>query len=290
MIRLEVTVGDIDNIMSQGYTLMRVYTDTSESGTFTTLDGTITLVAETSGYAYIDTDGSSSTWYKVSYYGAVPGESSKSDAQQGGTVDAYADAYEVRQELATGSGKAVISEKWDNTLWNMCVDASRLVDEYKGVEYGAYLASGSEARLVDGNGRCKLWLPWSAVSVSLVEVEETDGTYTTWTQDTDYFLYPYNSGPYWRLDVNPKSTSTKSVWTYGPRRVRVTGVWGISTSTPSIVVRAVKMQVGIWYNMVKTGWSNESASDTFGRKRYPTKLDPAVMDLVMRAPPNRARL
>ena len=230
MIRLDITVNDIDEVIAAGYTVIRVYTDTEESGDFTTLDGTETLVADTTGYSYVDTDGTTSTWYKVAYYGTTPGESSKSTAQQGGTLDAYCTALDVRKELAAGSGASDISEKWEDVLWDMAVEASRLIDTYKGLEENAYLASGSATRYVNGNDRVRLWLPWPAVSISEVAVEESDGTYTTWTQSTDYYRWPYQddsgltNNPILRLDVNDKSDGNKSVWIRGPRRVKITGV------------------------------------------------------------------
>jgi len=292
MIRLEITAADIDNLIAQGYTLIRVFTDTAQDGDFTTLDGTVTLVAQTSGYSYVDPDGDSDTWYKVAYWGSSPGQSDKSDAQQGGTIDAYCTAFDVRQELSTGSGSSAISPKWDQVLWSCAVAVSRLVDQYKGLEPGAYMASGSSARTIDGNGRASLWLPWPAVSISLVEVEETDGTYTSWAS-TDWVRYPRNAltnDPIRRLDVNNKSPGTKQTWTKGMDRVRVTGVWGVSTSPPDLIVRATMTQVAQWYNLVKSGWSTISGTPELGTVELPRKLDPMVKELVRRAPPRMARL
>ncbi len=168
MITLQLTVQNIDEIIAAGYTVIRVYTDTSATGNFTTLDGTETLVADTTGYIYTDTDGSTSTWYKIAYYGSGPGEGDKSAAQQGGTTDAYCTGFDVRQELATGSGASDVSAKWDYALWQMAQECSRLIDHYCQLEENAFLASGSETRYVDGNGRAELWLPWPATSISAV--------------------------------------------------------------------------------------------------------------------------
>jgi len=293
MIRLEITVAEIGQLLDQGYTHIRVYTDSTADGAFSTLDGSVALVAETTGYSYIDTDGDSSTYYKSAFYGAATGESAKSDSQQGATIDAYVSAYAVRQELSVGSGKAAIGGKWEHVLWNMAVEASRLVDSYRSLEDGAYMATASSARLIDGNGAVRLKLPWPAVSVSLVEVEETDGTFTEWTLNQDYLLFPRNAiagRPYRRVDVNPKSGTTKSVWTYGPSRVRVTAVWGVSATPPDLIVRAVKVQCAIWYKMAMTGWSASSGAQELGMLDYPRKLDPAVKQMVAKAPPRGARL
>ena len=88
MNQLFVTVEDIGVVLAESYTVIRVYTDTAEGGDFTTLDGTITLVAGQESYEYTDLDGTSSTWYKTAYYGAVPGEGDKSTARRGETAAA----------------------------------------------------------------------------------------------------------------------------------------------------------------------------------------------------------
>ncbi len=268
MIRLDVTVEDIVQVLAAGYTLIRVYTDTEEGGAFSTLDGTEALVAGTTGYAYLDTDGTTSTWYKVAYYGAGPGESSKSDAQQGGTVDGYCSAFEVRRELAGGSGEVAIGEEHDAALWDIVVEVSRLIDEYKQVPEGAYLATASETRYLDGDGSRFLWLEWPAVSVSLVEVEETDGTWTEWGAD-DWWSWPYSGpGPIDRLDVSDRSSGSKSVWDEGRKRVRVTGVWGVSATVPALVARACKTQAARWWKRAMQGWSDDGGGVGFGTLEY----------------------
>ena len=285
MIRLDVTVDDITQVMAAGYTVIRVYTDTSETGEFTTLDGTITLVAGTSGYAYADTDGTTSTWYKTAYYGSSPGLGSKSDAQQGGTVDAYCTALEIRQEMAAASGQAEIDDDHDDAIWDMCVQASRLIDAYKHLEEGAYLASGSEDRYFDGSGDAYLWLPTPATSISAVAVEETDGTWTSWAS-TDYFEWPYNTTPVKRLDVQDRNSTTKGAWTAGRKRVKITGVWGYSTTVPSLINRACRIQVGRWLHRAMQGWADVGGSE-FGELRFVRRLDPDVQMLLDQVQPKQ---
>jgi hypothetical protein len=266
-----------------------VYTDTSETGAFTTLDGTETLVADTTEYIYTDTDGTTSTWYKIAYYGAGPGEGTKSDAQQGGTTDAYCSSFDVRQELASGSGASDVSAKWGYVIWQMCVECSRLIDHYCGLEDNAFLASGSATRYVDGNGLEHLWLPWPATSISAVAVDESlAGSYTSWTEDTEYFLWPYQddtgltTNPITRLDINRRTDGTKSAWYAGQKTVQVTGVWGYSTTVPDLVARACKMQVAQWYKLAMQGWSDSGGMPEFGQMQYPRKLDKQTMDLIDR--------
>ena len=289
MIRLDVSCPDITEILAAGYTVIRIYTDSAEDGAFTTLDGTETLVANTTGYSYADTDGTSATWYKTAYYGATPGESDKSDAQQGGTVDAYCSALDVRKELAAGSGSAAIGQEHEDALWDMCVEASRLIDDEKQLESGSYNATASAARYFYGNGRERLAID-CAVSISEVAVEETDGTYTVWAS-TDYFTWPYSGNEaIRRLDVNDKSDGSKSVWTRGPKRVKVTAVWGVSATPPSVIVRACKTQVARWYKRAMTGWQDAGGMAEMGTLTYTKSLDPLVQEILRVAPPRRARL
>lgn len=291
MIRLDITVDDITQIIAAGYTVIRVYTDTAETGTFASLDGTATLVAGQTGYSYVDTDGTTATWYKVAYYGSTPGESTKSAAQQGGTVDAYCTALDVRRELAAGSGNQAIGQQHEDLIWDMCVEASRLIDQYKRVEPGGYMAAGSETRYYRGSGQN--WQPLDyAVSVSAVAVEETDGTYTTWTADTDYYTWPYNASamgePIRWLEVAAKSGTTKSVFTLGQKRVKVTGVFGVAATPPEPIARACKIQAARYFKRAQQGWQDAGMSaGEMGTIAYVKKLDPDVETLLKTAFPHR---
>jgi hypothetical protein len=248
MIRLHITVDDIDNVIAAGYTQYHVFTDTSSTGTFSTRDGTGTLVAAQTGYSYVDTDGDSSTYYKVAYWGGTPGTSSYSSVLQGGVAQYYVDALDVRQELAAGaSDDAAIGEHDDDIIWDMCEEASRLIDDYKRVEHGAYLAgSSTSARYFTGSGKDWLFID-PFVDVDAVEVEETDGTFTSWTADT---------------------------------RVRVTGVPGISATVPSVIARIAKIQVQRWYKRAQQGWQDAGASIELGQLMYTQELDPDIKVLL----------
>lgn len=202
-------------------------------------------------------------------------------------MGAYCEAYDVRQELAVGSGAGVISADWERVLDQMAEECSRLIDHYCGLEEDAFLATSSETRYVDGNGRAELWLPWPATSISAVAVDEDLAeSYTSWTQGTDYFRWPYqdsgapSNSPITRLDVNRLSTGSKSHWTLGQRTVQIAGVWGYSTSPPDLVTRACKQQVAQWYKLAMQGWSDTGGTPEMGELNYPRKLDPALMKLI----------
>lgn len=66
----------VPNVAAQialGYTGVRFYWSTSETGTFSLVD-TATLVAGTYEYSYNKTDALATDWYQFALYGATPGE------------------------------------------------------------------------------------------------------------------------------------------------------------------------------------------------------------------------
>jgi hypothetical protein len=202
-------------------------------------------------------------------------------------MSGYCEAFDVRQELAVGSGAGAVASTWERVFEQMIEEVSRLIDHYCLLEQNAFLASGSETRYVDGNGKAELWLPWPATSITSVGVDEDlDATYTTWTQGTDYYRWPYQdagmptSNPILRLDVNRKMNGSKSVWQRGQKTVEIAGVWGYSTAVPDLVARACKTQVAEWYKLAMAGWSDTGGSPEFGELQYPRKLDKAVMTLI----------
>ena len=293
---IHVTLVDVATALAT-YTKITVYEDTDSAGSFATTTGNITLVADTTGYSLYDQDGTSSVYYrcKLSDAGGTT-LSAVSNTRQYGTQQAYCTAFDTRGELSQGTGTATINAMTAHWIWEDCVAVSRLIDRYAIVEDDAYQASGSETRYVNGSGKVRLWLPWPATSISAVSVEETDGTYTSWTEDADWYEYPYqDSGaptpnPILRLDVNEKSDGSKSVWTVGQKRVKVVAVWGMATSVPDIIARAAKIQVAQWYKLAMQGWSDTGGSPEFGQLEYPRKLDKAVKLLVDQARPRRPRI
>ena len=87
MIRLSIVVSDIDLVL-QKYDQIRIYTDVTEGGAFTTLLDTVDMLPEKNVYEYYHAAGDTSTWYKTSYYhSTTTEESNKSAARQGGTEE-----------------------------------------------------------------------------------------------------------------------------------------------------------------------------------------------------------
>lgn len=82
MIRLTIEVANIDTVILI-YNQIRIYTSDAESGTYTLL-ASVTLRAGVSTYYYTDVGGTSSTWYRSTYYNSTTFiESAMSNAVQG---------------------------------------------------------------------------------------------------------------------------------------------------------------------------------------------------------------
>lgn len=275
-----VTVPDIVQAIGQSYNQIRIFTDTSTTGDFTTVDGTITLVSGQTGYIYYDSDAASTTYYKAALYKstATVATGTKSDYRLYDTCAAYIMAHDVRRELASGdSDTEAIGAEHEHDLWQMCAAISRAVDRHKRVEAGAYEATTSAIRYFSSRGGVTQDID-PAVSVSAVAVEETDGTYTTWTAETDYFTWPYAASsigePIRRIEVNLKSDSTKSSFTAGQKRTKVTGVWGITATPPEEVQRACRIMAARWYKRAQQGWQDTGANPEFGALNYTKSIDP----------------
>lgn len=74
--RVELTIPDIDAAMTD-FTSIRLYRASSRTGSYS-LTTTITLVADTTSYAYQDTSGAATDWYKWSLYSTGTSNESQS--------------------------------------------------------------------------------------------------------------------------------------------------------------------------------------------------------------------
>ncbi len=206
----------------------------------------------------------------------------------------YINDDDVKAELAIGAGTPFTPDH-DALFTSMIEQASRFIDRYKRVEHGAYKTSdysADEVRYFWGSGIERQDIDY-LTNLTTVKVEETDGTYTTWTLDTDFFTWPYNASqidePIRRLDVSPKTGTTKSIWTFGPKRVEITGKFGVSSAVPDTVARACIIQVSRWFKRATQGWADSGANPDLGQLTFVKKLDPDVRILLDRTFPRVGR-
>lgn len=301
MIRLFLTVDDVDAVIAAGYTHIRVYTDVTETGDFTTLDGSVALVAGSPSYEYTDLDGLDATWYKSAYWGALAGLGTKSAARKGDTQSAYATVEYFREEIDKTSNLS------DLSIARLLDGASRMIDAFLGVQDGAFIADlSASARIFAGSGK-----PWQTIdpcmAVTLVAVKEsvTASTYTAWaTGDWLPFSgdveYPdFNSTPYTGLMVDVtgdqaiflsgetgitqafSTLMTRSTVLRGVPTVQVTARWGLADSVPDDIAFACIFQCARWYKRLQAGGSDTLASGEIGRLMYTKSLDPAVKQVLV---------
>jgi len=305
MIILFVTVDEITAVMAAGYTVVRVYTDTSASGDFTTLDGTITLVAGTESYSYTDLDGTEDTWYKTAYYGSTPGLGTKSPARKGDTSKAYATIKELRHQIGmTGATD-------DVELAALLDAATNSIDNFCNRPDGFVAVSTASARYYPGSGGPYQFID-ECIDITTVSVKDSasDTSYTDWSTPTtmmagdgDWFpftgdpTYPsYELLPYTGLMIDPNgSYSTFVSGLYTSRRgfrpstgmkrnvptVKVTAKWGYAEDVPAAIKQACLTQAARWYKRGQSAWADAMASADLGQIMYTKALDPAVQHLLI---------
>lgn len=301
MIRLFVTVEDITAVLAAGYTLIRVYTDTSESGTFSTLDGTVSLVAGQVSYEYTDLDGTSATWYKTAYYGAVPGESIKSAARKGETSAAYATVRELRAQM----DKVVAAD--DVELARLLDAATGAINRICNRPDGFVADVTASARVYTGNGGPFQRIDECAgITAVAVKDSPSDSSYTAWASD-DWIGYagspeypdfqpttkekPYTgimvsaegsydhftSGKYTgRRGFRPSYTVSRGVPT-----VQVTARWGYAATVPIAIKVACIMQAARWYKRLQSAMADAVGSPDTGQLFYRKTIDPDIKGILI---------
>lgn len=179
-------------------------------------------------------------------------------------------------------------EDYDYVLAEMATSASRLIDREVGgwPNYFEPTTDG-ETRYFDGSGEVEQWID-PMVSLTSVSVSESGGRsssdYTDWTEDTDFYVWPYNysslSVPIQKLVVDNDSGS-KGKFYRVRKGVKVTGIFGYSSSVPEDVKQAAKIQAMRWFMRSKQSYQDTSASERLGQMLYTQELDPDVKRILM---------
>lgn len=302
MIRLFVTVEEIAAIMDANYTVIRVYKDTSATGTFVTLDGTITLVAATDSYEYTDESGTEDNWYKTAYYGAVPGEGTQSGARKGGTRMAYATVEEMRAEI----NKSVTTD--DLTLARILDGAAAAMNGYCNRPDGFMASATATTKYYAGSGTPVQRIAECAAISSLAVKDSPSGdedSYVDWTVGTigtttgaDVFpargdpQFPTYESPYTMLIISangdyaifPSSQysgrggfTPSSTVSRGVPCVAVTAQWGYALTPPADIKVANAMQAARWYKRLQSSMADALASTELGQLVMRQRLDPDIM-------------
>lgn len=182
------------------------------------------------------------------------------------------------------------SGDYDVALQRFITDASRLIDREIGKwdDY-FYPSTDAEVRYFDGNGHGTLYID-DLVSISELAVSDEGGRassdYTVWSS-SDYILHPYNTTPKYKIIVD-RLNGSKLYFDPYYMAVRVTGVFGYSTTPPQVIKRACSIQALRWFQRAKQQWADTGAKSDFGqvvvnvnnKDFVGSKLDPDVAALL----------
>ena len=195
----------------------------------------------------------------------------------------YATTAELKADVPDSPLFDPADESYDVVLGKMITAASRLIDKYVGgFENCFYPSTDTATRYYDGNGEDALWID-PLLSLTSLAVSESGGRaasdYTTWTLNTDFYTYPYNTTPYERLLVD---NDAGSKGTFGTTRkgVKIVGVWGYSSTPPADVKQACKIQAMRWFMRAKQGYQDAGVNANLGEMIYAQELDPDVKMLL----------
>ena len=238
---LEIGLDTITRVVTY-YDKIRVYSATTQNGTYSLL-GTISgLINTTSLYYYIDNDGNETTFYKYSLYKstAVIAETAQIAVPQ-----LYARAEDLKIRLNENT-----STTDDAIFWRSVVAATRQIRNYCGQEFSQTI----ETRYFEGNNlgkgrsdlRGEVLEIDQCVSLTAIALDysggQTTAPVTTLTLNTNCYLYPQEAPgrgfPYFGLCWIEGSTLTSVstgyywdrreglYWPRGYQAIRLTGTWG----------------------------------------------------------------
>ena len=130
------------------------------------------------------------------------------------------------------SGGALTGTGDDTRLRALLENVTRQVDGYLNRHFFELTAT----RYFDGTGKRYLNVPDLVAVTTLKEDEDLDATYETTWAATDYVLAPYEADPatagnplslpYYRIEVDVRSTGSKSAFGRGQRRFELAARWG----------------------------------------------------------------
>lgn len=177
---------------------------------------------------------------------------------------------------------------YHTALIQMITDASRMIDAHVGRWPSFFSPSTSgETRYYDGNADAEMRVD-EMVSITSVSVSEQGGVessdYTAWGS-TDYFGWPYNttanSEPIRKLIVDVWNGS-KSYWHPYRKAVKVTGIFGWTSTPPEIISRACRIQTMRWWMRAKQGYQDAGAIVELGQMTYVKELDPDIKNILQK--------
>ncbi len=185
---------------------------------------------------------------------------------------AYATLSDVKQALPDVTWGAA----YDNALTVLLERASRLIDALTGRQDNAYAASSISSRVFTGSGTYQQWIDeLAAWPPSSIEVSYDGGVSYSVLDASGVTPYPPGRFPVLRLDLISNRT-----WPRGHWAVKVTGIWGYSTTPPPLIVQATVVQVVRWFKRGQQAFQDVGAISEIGQLRYVQALDPDLVTLL----------
>ena len=196
----------------------------------------------------------------------------------------YCTLAEVKAQPDLGISSTDITD-YDTVLSALITQVSRMIDEYLGKWPNYFASTDTTTRYYTAHNNTCLEID-EAVSISALAVSEggevTSTGYTSWAA-TDYILWPYNTSdtnePYRRIEVDNLNGSQFSFYGY-PKGVRVTGVFGYSSTVPDTVKRAAIIQVVFMFMQDKVAYQRSSAGPQTGSLFYKGEWHPMAERLL----------
>lgn len=192
----------------------------------------------------------------------------------------YCSSTDIKAQLPDSLG-GTTDITYDAQLGVLITAASRLIDREVGQlpDY-FYPSTDTQTLYFDGNDEQELEIgDW--VSVSTVSMSEDGGVsssdYTAFAA-TDWYLWPYNSTPKWKLVIDSLNGAQSEFYAYR-KSVKVAGIPGYSTTPPADVKMACVMQTTRWFMKAKNAFQLAGANQEVGTIRM-DKLDPDIAMLL----------
>ena len=193
----------------------------------------------------------------------------------------YTTTTDVKNQLVETLGSTT-DTTYDALIQSLITSSSRLIDGYLGVDDNYfYPSTDTQTRYFDGNGEDELPIG-SFISISTLQVAENGTDYITWSS-TDYYFHPYNANlkgkPYERIVIDVENGS-KSYFPAWRKAVKVTGIWGYSTTPPQDVAQACIIQTLRAFMRAKSAYQDAGMNPNMGQMFYVRELDPDVKILL----------
>lgn len=123
-----------------------------------------------------------------------------------------------------------INSSFDSQITSWISAVESYINKYTGRNF----TSGSATRYFNGNGQRELEIDEfvSITTVQILNLEDDDVMYSlTEGKAEDFITWPYNITAKTRLILTPDASV--GTWLSGPRRIKITAVWGFDSSVPA---------------------------------------------------------